>query len=44
LLYDFYHATGNLAFAAWMAVPLGELMHRHRITPNENAVSEVVTN
>ena len=44
LLYDFYHAAGNLAFAAWMAVPLGDLMHRHRITPNENAVSRVVTN
>lgn len=44
LLYDLYHAVGNLVFVAWLAAPLGEIMLRHRVKPSAEAVSEVVTN
>jgi len=44
LLYDLYHAVGNLVFVAWLAAPLGEIMLRHRVKPSAEAVSEVVSN
>ncbi len=44
LLFDLYHAVGNLIFVAWLASPLGEIMLRHRVEPSSQAVSEVVTN
>ena len=44
LTFDMYHAAGNILFVAWMAEPLGEMMLRHRTSPNHKAVSEVVTN
>ena len=44
LLFDLYHAVGNLVFVAWLANPLGEIMLRHRVEPSSQAVSEVVTN
>ncbi len=44
LTFDMFHAAGNLLFVAWMAEPLGEMMLRHQTSPNQKAVSEVVTN
>ena len=44
LLFDLYHAVGNLVFVAWLANPLGEIMLRHRVEPSSQSVSEVVTN
>ncbi len=44
LTFDMYHAAGNILFVAWMAEPLGEMMLRHQTSPNQKAVSEVVTN
>ena len=44
LLFDLYHAVGNLVFVDWLANPLGEIMLRHRVEPSSQAVSEVVTN
>lgn len=44
LVFDLYHAAGNLAFVAWMAIPIGEILARHRAVPSAEAVSEVVTN
>ncbi|MEC9120053.1 MAG: hypothetical protein VYC33_01845 [Candidatus Thermoplasmatota archaeon] len=44
LLFDLYHAVGNLVFVAWLANPLGEIMLRHRVEPSSQAVIEVVTN
>ena len=44
LLFDLYHAVGNLVFVAWLANPLGEIMLRHRVEPSSQAVSEVATN
>lgn len=44
LLFDLYHAVGNLVFVAWLANPLGEIMLRHRVEPSSQAVSQVVTN
>jgi hypothetical protein len=44
LAFDLYHAAGNLAFVAWMAVPIGEILARHRVVPAAEAVSEVVAN
>ena len=44
LLFDLYHAVGNLVFVAWLANPLGEIMLRHRVEPSNQAVSEVVAN
>ncbi len=43
LLYDLYHAVGNLVFIAWLAVPLGEIMQRHRVKPSAGTVSELAT-
>ena len=43
LLFDVFHALGNVAFAVLLANPLGELMSRHRTTNRGLAVSEVVT-
>ena len=28
-VYDLVHATGNLAFAAWLGVPISEMLKRH---------------
>ncbi len=44
LLFDLYHAVGNLVFVAWLANPLGEIMLRHRVEPSSQAVSKVATN
>ena len=44
LTFDMFHAAGNILFVAWMAEPLGEMMLRHQTSPNQKAVSEVVTN
>ena len=44
LTFDMYHAAGNILFVAWMAEPLGEMMLRHRTSPNHKAVSEVAVN
>ena len=44
LVFDLYHVAGNLLFVAWMASPLGEMMHRHRSSPSFEAVSDRVPN
>ena len=44
LLFDLYHAVGNLVFVAWLANPLGEIMLRHRVEPSSQAVRKVATN
>lgn len=44
LAFDLYHAAGNVAFVAWMAVPLSEMILRHSPEPAREAVSEVVAN
>lgn len=44
LLFDLYHAVGNLIFVAWLANPLSDLMLRHKIVPSSRAVNEVATN
>ena len=44
LLFDLYHAVGNLVFAAWMAAPIGDMLLRHSIAPTSETVSEIVTN
>ena len=33
LVFDLYHVAGNMLFVAWMASPLGDMMHRHRSSP-----------
>ena len=43
LLFDLYHAVGNLVFVAWIANPMGEIMLRHRKEPRIKTVSQVVT-
>ena len=43
LLFDLYHAVGNLVFVAWIANPMGEIMLRHRMEPRNKAVSQVAT-
>ena len=44
LLFDLYHAVGNLIFVAWLANPLSDIMSRHKIVPSSRAVNEVATN
>ena len=44
LAFDLYHAAGNVAFVAWMAVPLSDMILRHSADPAREAVSEVVAN
>ena len=44
LPFDLYHAAGNIAFVAWLAAPLGDMMLRHRARPAIQAVSELVPN
>ena len=44
LVFDLYHVAGNVLFVAWMASPLGEMMHRHRSSPSFEAVSDRVPN
>ena len=44
LAFDLYHVAGNVMFVAWMASPLGEMMHRHRSSPSFEAVSDRVPN
>ena len=44
LVFDLYHVAGNVLFVAWMASPLGEMMHRHRSSPSFEAVSDCVPN
>ena len=44
LVFDLYHVAGNVLFVAWMASPLGEMMHRHRSSPSFEAVIDRVPN
>lgn len=44
LVFDLYHAVGNVVFVAWMASPLGEMMARHRSSFAFEAVREGVSN
>ena len=44
LAFDLYHAAGNVAFVAWMAAPLGDMILRHSEIPASEAVSEVAPN
>ena len=43
LLFDLYHAAGNLIFVAWLATPLSEIMTKHLDTSSPKAVSEPVS-
>ena len=43
LLFDLYHAAGNLIFVAWLATPLSEIMTKHLDTSSSKAVSEPVS-
>ena len=44
LVFDLYHVAGNVLFVAWMASPLGEMMHRHRSSPSFEAVRDRAPN
>ncbi len=44
ILFDLYHAVGNLVFVAWLATPLGEIMLRHKVERSSKAVSDVAHN
>ena len=44
LVFDLYHALGNILFVAWMATPLGEIMSRHRSSQSLEAVRDGVAN
>lgn len=44
LVFDLYHAFGNILFVAWMATPLGEIMSRHRSSQSLEAVRDGVAN
>ena len=44
LVFDLYHAFGNILFVAWMATPLGEIMARHRSSQSLEAVRDGVAN
>ncbi len=44
LVFDLYHATGNVLFVAWMATPLGEMMARHRSSRAFQAVRDGASN
>ena len=41
--YDLLHAAGNVAFVAWLANPLSEIMTRHVAPPAPMAVREPVS-
>jgi len=43
LPFDLLHATGNVAFAAWLANPLSEVMSKHLDSSSPMAVSEPVS-
>ncbi len=44
LVFDLYHAAGNVVFVAWLASPLGEMMARHRSSSAFEAVIEGASN
>ena len=44
IVFDLYHAVGNLIFVAWIATPLSEIMQRHRLKASYRAVREVAIN
>ena len=44
IVFDLYHAAGNVAFVAWMAIPLGDMMLRHRKDPTRKSVRDFVPN
>ena len=44
LVFDLYHAFGNILFVAWVATPLGEMMSRHRSSQALEAVRNGVAN
>jgi energy-coupling factor transport system substrate-specific component len=41
--FDLLHAAGNVAFVAWLAVPLTDLMSRHAQSPSPSALSDLAT-
>ncbi|MDP6661837.1 MAG: hypothetical protein QF760_01270 [Candidatus Thalassarchaeaceae archaeon] len=41
--FDLLHAAGNIAFVAWLAVPLTDLMSRHAQSPSPSALSDLAT-
>ena len=44
LVFDLYHVAGNVLFVAWMASPLGDMMHRHRSSPSFKSVIDRAPN
>ena len=44
LVFDLYHVAGNVLFVAWMASPLGDMMHRPRSSPSFKSVIDRVPN
>ena len=44
LVFDLYHAFGNILFVAWMATPLGEIMSRQRSSQSLESVRDGVAN
>jgi len=43
LPFDLLHAAGNVAFAAWLANPLSQVMIKHLETSSSMAVSNSVS-
>ena len=43
LPFDLLHAAGNVAFAAWLANPLSEIMTKHLDTSSPMAVNDSVS-
>ena len=41
--FDLLHAAGNVAFAAWLATPLSEVMTKHLDASSPKAVSDPVS-
>jgi hypothetical protein len=42
--YDLLHAVGNVAFVAWLANSLSDIMTRHVAIPTAMVVNDVATN
>jgi len=43
LPFDLLHAAGNVAFAAWLATPLSEVMTKHISASSPMAVNDPVS-
>jgi energy-coupling factor transport system substrate-specific component len=41
--FDLLHAAGNVAFVAWLAMPITDLMTRHSQTPSRTALRELAS-